>query len=86
MLRPITVAPILATDSSTTALLSFASPPSSPTIERHTASGNTHSCSRIPPIPSGLSTLWPGPATKPSSDIEILKRTLDTLAIPRAHG
>jgi hypothetical protein len=27
-----------------------------------------------------------GPATKPSSDIEILKRTLDTLAIPRAHG
>jgi hypothetical protein len=24
-----------------------------------------------------LSTLWSGPATKPSSDIEILKRSLD---------
>src|SRR5882672_3049755 len=32
----------------------------------------------MPPIPSGLSTLWLGPATKPSSDIEILKRSLDT--------
>src|SRR5689334_15146318 len=31
----------------------------------------------MPPIPSGFSTLWPGPATKPSSDIEILKRSLD---------
>ena len=32
---------------------------------------------RIPPIPRGLSTLWLGPATKPSSDIEILKRSFD---------
>jgi hypothetical protein len=31
----------------------------------------------MPPIPSGLSTLWLGPATNPSSDIEILKRSLD---------
>jgi hypothetical protein len=27
-------------------------------------------------MPSGLSTLWSGPATKPSSDMEILKRSL----------
>jgi hypothetical protein len=32
----------------------------------------------MPPIPRGLSTLWLGPATNPSSDIEILKRSLDT--------
>ena len=31
------------------------------------ASGITHSCSLVPPIPSGFSTLWLGPATKPSS-------------------
>jgi hypothetical protein len=30
-----------------------------------------HSCRRIPPSPIGLSTRWFGPATKPSSDIEI---------------
>jgi hypothetical protein len=31
----------------------------------------------MPPTPSGLSVLWSGPATKPSSDMEILKRNLD---------
>jgi hypothetical protein len=31
----------------------------------------------MPPIPSGFSTLWRGPATKPSNDIEILKRSFD---------
>ena len=44
------------------------------------ASGNTHSCSRMPPMPSGFSTLCCGPATKPSSDIEILKRSFVMLA------
>ena len=77
MLRPMTVAPMLASDSSTTGVLSLTSPPWRPCIARQTASGNTHSCRRMPPIPSGLSTLWSGPATKPSSDIEILKRSLD---------
>jgi len=42
-----------------------------------------YSCSRWPPIPSGWSTLWLGPATNPSSDIEIAKRSLDTSYLPR---
>ena len=45
--------------------------------------GNTHSCSRVPPIPRGFSTLWLGPATKPSSDIDILTRSLDTAFLPQ---
>src|SRR5712691_4557415 len=86
MLRPITVAPILASESSTTRVLSLTSPPGRPCIERQTARGNTHSWRRMPPIPRGLSTLWRGPATKPSSDIEIWKRSLDTwyLALKQA--
>src|SRR5687767_10100141 len=77
MLRPITVAPMFASDSSTIRELSLTSPPSRPCIARQTASGKAHSCRRMPPMPSGCSTLWAGPATKPSRDIEILKRTLD---------
>ncbi len=77
MLRPITVAPMLASDSSTTRVLSLTSPPGRPCIARQAVSGNTHSCRRMPPMPSGLSRLWLGPATNPSSDIEILKRSLD---------
>src|SRR6478735_5039665 len=83
MLRPITVAPMFASDSSTTRVLSLTSPPGIPCMERHAASGNTHSCSRMPPIPSGLSTLCSGPATNPSSDIEIFMRSLD-MALPSA--
>jgi hypothetical protein len=40
----------------------------------------------MPPIPSGFSTLWLGPATKPPSDIEILKRSLDMSHLAREHG
>ena len=41
-------------------------------------------------MPSGLSTLWLGPATKPSSDIEILKRSFDKVnpsnwIFPKGH-
>src|SRR4029077_17251272 len=78
-----TVAPMFASDSSTTRELSLTSPPGIPCMERHAASGNTHSGSRMPPIPSGLSTLCSGPATKPSSDIEIFRRSLD-IALPSA--
>src|SRR5262249_28080932 len=79
MFRPITVAPTLASDSSTTRVLSSTSPPGRPCIALQAARGKTHSCRRIPPIPIGSSTLWLGPATKPSSDIEILKRSLDKI-------
>src|SRR6266446_1117099 len=37
----------------------------------------------MPPIPSGFSALWPGPATKPSSDIEILNRSFAMTGLPR---
>ena len=77
ILRPIIVAPMLAIDSSTTRLLSFTSPPSIPCIVRHAFRGNTHSCSLIPPTPIGSCKLCLGPATNPSSDIDILKRSLD---------
>ena len=65
MLRPITVAPMLARDSSTTAVLALTSPPSRPCGARHAASGTTHSCRRSPPIPSGSFTLWLGPGHEP---------------------
>jgi hypothetical protein len=44
---------------------------------RQTSSANAHWCRRMPPIPRGFSTLWLGPATNPSSDIAIFKRSLD---------
>src|SRR5262249_13454176 len=50
-------------------VLSLTSPPSSPCVSRNAFSTTNHSCSRIPPIPSGSFSLWLGPATKPSSDI-----------------
>jgi hypothetical protein len=82
MLQPITVAPIFACDSSTTFVLSLTSPPFMPNWSRKMASANAHSCSFMPPTPSGFATLWLGPATKPSSDIEIVKRNLDTFFWP----
>jgi hypothetical protein len=83
MLRPIIEAPMFRSDSSITAVLSLTSPPSSPCIARQTLSGTTHSCSCVPPIPSGWSTLWLGPAMKPSRDIEIVKRSLDIFYLRR---
>src|SRR4051794_38869981 len=78
MLRPLMVAPISCSDCSTTALLSFTSPPSMPCTERHALRGNTHSCNRMPPMPSGFARLCFGPATNPSSDIEIFRRKRGT--------
>jgi hypothetical protein len=71
MLRPITVAPMFSSDRWTTSLDALTSPPCWPWDERQAARPKTHSCSRMPPSPSGCSSLWFGPATKPSSDIEI---------------
>jgi hypothetical protein len=38
---------------------------------RQAASGTIQSWSRSPPSPSGFSSLWFGPATYPSADIEM---------------
>src|SRR3954469_4490327 len=48
-----------------------------PCGERHALSGNTHSCNRMPPTPSGFSMLCFGPVTNPSSDMEIFRRSRD---------
>src|SRR5688500_20194923 len=74
------VAPMLASSASTTAELSFTSPPSMPCGTRHAANGKIHSCSYSPPRPSGAFTLWFGPATKPWSEMEILNRSFDIYA------
>src|SRR4029453_10024184 len=71
MFRPITPAPTFSRDSLTTRALSFTSPPGLPWASRHSASGTPQSWSRSPPSPSGFSSLWFGPATNPSSEIEI---------------
>jgi hypothetical protein len=70
MLRPITYAPRFDPASSSTALLGDSTPPSIPCASRQTASSWIQSCNCLPPTPSGLSTLWSGPAVKPSSEIE----------------
>src|SRR5688572_11836786 len=77
MFRPMMVAPMLLSNSSKTGVLWSTAPPSSPCGARHAASPTAHSCSPSPPIPSGVSTLWPGPEVYPSREIEILKRNLD---------
>jgi hypothetical protein len=64
-------APMFSRDSSTICALSFTSPPSLSWDWRQAASGTIQSWSRSPPSPSGFSSLWFGPATKPSSEIEI---------------
>ncbi len=71
MFRPITAAPMFSRASSSIRALSFTSPPSMPWASRQAASGTTQSWSRSPPSPSGFSSLWFGPATKPSSEIEM---------------
>ena len=71
ILRPITVAPTFSSASSMTGVLALTSPPSRPCGLRQAASLMTHSCSCSPPSPSGSASLGFGPATKPSSEIEI---------------
>src|SRR3954465_10799872 len=74
--RPMIPAPTFSDIPSITGVLSLTSPPSSPCASRKAASGNAHACSAMPPTPSGFSTLWFGPATKPSSDIVMLNLSL----------
>jgi hypothetical protein len=71
MFRPITPAPMFSNDPSMTGVLSLTSPPFLPCSARHAASERPQSCSRSPPSPSGFSSLWFGPATNPSAEIEM---------------
>src|SRR5688500_16902444 len=82
MFRPITLAPTFSPDSSSTRVLSFTSPPCLQWASRQPASGTTHSWSRSPPSPSGFSSLWFGPATKPSSDSLRRTRRAQGAAVP----
>ena len=79
MFLPMTVAPMFSSDSSTTSVEALTSPPSLPWGLRQASSAMTHSWSCSPPSPSGFSSLWFGPAMKPSSDIEIWNLSLDTV-------
>lgn len=45
-----------------------------------------HLCSASPPIPKPFSGLWFGPATNPSSDMEIQKRSLDMSCLRLGAG
>jgi hypothetical protein len=70
------VAPVPARMPSAMGVLALTSPPSSPWLSRNALSGTIHWWSCIPPFPSGSCSLWSGPATKPSSDIVMLNRSL----------
>src|SRR5262245_28636478 len=76
MPRPMIVAPTLPRISSAIGVLALTSPPPPPWVSRNVLSETSQSCSASPPTPSGFSTLWFGPATKPSSDIVIVTFTL----------
>ena len=71
MFRPITAAPMFSRASATIREFSFSSPPSRSWVSRQAASETTQSWSSSPPSPIGSSSLWFGPATKPSSEIEM---------------
>jgi hypothetical protein len=70
---PIRTAPVVLSDSSTTSASALIVPPDRPWRSRKVASPTIHSWSRSPPLPSGCSSVWVGPAMKPSSDIVMSK-------------
>src|SRR5262245_31950806 len=76
MFRPMIVAPVPPRMPSAIGVLALTSPPSPPCDSRNAFSGTSHSCSCSPPIPSGWLSLWSGPATKPSSDMDMVSRNL----------
>jgi hypothetical protein len=71
-----TTAPTLAIASSTTAVLALTTPPSIPCDTRHASSSTTHPCRSSPATPSGSASLWFGPATYPSNDMEMWNRIM----------
>src|SRR5215210_1666053 len=86
MLRPITPAPTFSSVSSMIRVLWFTSPPGWSCESRHAASAMAHSCSRSPPSPSGFSSLWFGPATNPSAEIEMWHLSLLIVSVVVAAG
>ena len=79
MFRPMMKAPIPSIISDITCLLTGCPPLSGP-------SSRCHLCSAIPPTPSGLSSSWPGPATKPSADTDIERFTLLPACVLMRHS
>jgi hypothetical protein len=71
MLRPMMLAPTFSLVPSMIRELAFTSPPSLSCDSRHAASETAQSCRDSPPSPSGSSSLWFGPATNPSAEIEM---------------
>src|SRR2546421_4894478 len=76
LFRPITVAPVRSKDSRRASSSGPVAPPSRPWVARQLARPKIHSCRRSPPSPSGSSSVALGPATNPSSDIEISNLTI----------
>src|SRR4051794_10372157 len=69
MLRPMIVAPVPSVPSTQKSSSTPSSPPFWPIIRRAERVANIHVWRSSPPTPRGSSTLWSGPATKPSTDI-----------------
>src|SRR5689334_545636 len=62
--------------SSATSESAVRSPASEPCCACHVSVARAHWCRRIPPSPIGFSTLWFGPATKPSREMDSWEVTL----------
>src|SRR2546423_2155076 len=80
-----TKAPTPCENCATTSESAPSTPPSSPCWARQPRVARAHSCSRSPPSPRGLSTLWLGPAAKPSSEMEMFAVTLLMAVRPPAR-
>ena len=81
MFRPMMCAPTPWTPRAARSSSGPVAPPSMPSSCRNVRVAKAQSCRRSPPIPSGCSSLWPGPATNPSRDTDrLLTRTFDMSA------
>ena len=75
ILRPMMNAPMPCMTASATSESALRLPPFSPCCSRQASVGNAQWCRRSPPSPIGSFLLWLGPATKPSSEMEIWQVT-----------
>jgi hypothetical protein len=72
MLRPMIVAPMPDSPAAMNSSSTPVDPPVIPKFRRMVAVAKAQVCSFSPPTPSGCSSVWPGPAMYPSSDIATL--------------